>query len=287
MTSAVLPASTIGDGFSWLTDGSHWTGGDGLLHLTVRQLVISAEALGLALVVALPIGLLLGHVRRGGPVVTSLGNLGRAVPTIGILILLSRIGVFGVRERTAVVALAIFGLPPILTNTFTATAAVDDDTIDAARGMGMRPLQVLRKVELPLALPLIAAGVRTAAVQVFATATLASYVGDATLGLPIEAGNNQQLYDQVVGTAIVIAAMALLLDVALGRVQALLTPGSPGPVWRRALPAAWGGAVAPRHPAPMDAGAAVAPEPSVARSQTAAQAAGPLPNRDADANPVE
>jgi osmoprotectant transport system permease protein len=274
--------STIGDGFSWLGDGSHWTGSDGLLHLTVRQLVISAEALGLCLLVALPLGLLLGHVRRGGPFVTSIGNLGRAVPTIGILILLSRIGAFGVRERTAVVALAVFGLPPILTNTFTATAAVDDDTIDAARGMGMRPFQVLRKVELPLALPLIAAGVRTASVQVFATATLASYVGDATLGLPIEAGNNQQLYDQVVGTAIVIAAMALLLDVTLGRIQALLTPGSAGPVWRRVLPAAWGGAAAPRHPAPMDAGAPIATtaHPGATRPQAPLAAGEPLPNRE-------
>ena len=240
------PTSTIGDGFGWLGDGSHWTGSDGLLHLAARQLIISAESLALALVVAVPIGLALGHVRKGGPLVTALANLGRAVPVVGILILLSRISAFGVRERTAVIALAIFGLPPILTNTYTATAGVDEDTIDAARGMGMRPLQVLGKVELPLALPLIAAGVRTAAVQVFATATLASFVGDATLGLPIEAGNNQQLYDQVVGTAIVIAALALVLDVTLGRVQALLTPGAPGPVWRRVLPAAMGGVGAPR-----------------------------------------
>ncbi|HVU72060.1 MAG TPA: ABC transporter permease [Mycobacteriales bacterium] len=258
MTLRLAPTSKIGDGFSWLSHGSSWTGSGGLLHLAGRQLIISAESLALALVVAVPVGLALGHIRKGGSVVTALGNLGRAVPTIGILILLSRIGAFGVRERTAVIALAIFGLPPILTNTYTATAAVDDDTIDAARGMGMKPGQVLTRVELPLALPLIAAGVRTAAVQVFATATLASYVGDATLGLPIEAGNNQQLYDQVVGTAVVVAVLALALDVTLGRVQALLTPGSPGPVWRRVLPAAWGGAGAPRRPAPMDAGA---PEP--------------------------
>jgi osmoprotectant transport system permease protein len=218
--------SLIGEALSWLGTASTWTGDSGLLHLAVAQLRVTAEALGLAMVVGIPLGLLLGHRHRGGTLVTVLGNLGRAIPTLGLLILLTQVGSLGVSERTAVLALALFGLPPVLSNAYTGTADVDRDTVDAAKGLGLRPRQVITKVELPLALPLIAAGIRTAAVQIFATATLASYVGTPTLGTPIQVGQSLQEYDQVLGAAIVIAVMALLIDLLLGRIQMLMTPGA-------------------------------------------------------------
>jgi osmoprotectant transport system permease protein len=238
--------SIIGGAFSWLGDGSTWTGDSGLLHLGAQHLEITVEAMALSLVVGIPLGLVLGHAHKGGGFVTLLSNLARAIPTLALLILLTKWAAFGVSKKTAVVALALFALPPILTNTFTGTDGVDRDTVDASRGLGMTGRQIRLGVELPLALPLMAAGIRSAAVQTFATATLASFLGTPTLGSPIQIGDSLQMYDQVLGAAIVIAVVALLIDLILGRVQAVLTPGIPGSVWHRILPVTFGGASASR-----------------------------------------
>jgi osmoprotectant transport system permease protein len=234
--------SLIAEAFSWLGKGSTWTGDAGLLHLGAQHLLITVEAMAVALLVGIPLGLVLGHLHRGGGFVTLLSNLARAVPTLALLVLFTQWPAFGVSAKTAVAALALFALPPILTNTYTGTDTVDRDTVDASRGLGMTGRQILLGVELPLALPLIAAGVRSAAVQTFATATLASFLGTPTLGNPIEIGDSLQQYDQVLGAAIVIAVLALAIDLILVRVQALLTPGVPGSPWRKVLPAVFGGA---------------------------------------------
>jgi len=185
------------------------------------QLEVSAVALGGALAVGLPIGLILGHIGKGEYFAVGFGNAGRAVPEIAVVFLFAAI--IGIGLGNVALALGILGLPPILTNTFVAMRQVDPTAVDAAEGMGMRPWEVILKVELPLAAPTIMAGVRTAAINIFATATIASIVGLSTLGDFII---NTSVYgnDGVVAGAIVIALLAALIEVTLAGVQRLLTP---------------------------------------------------------------
>lgn len=215
----------FGDGIAWLNDRANWRGDQGLAHLTVLHFEITGLALLLGLVIGLGLGIGLGHFRRGGVLVTVIANLSRAVPTFGLLVVLATAPAFGVNTRTAVTALALFAIPPILTNAWTGITSVDPEAVEAARGLGMGEWQVLTRVELPLAVPLIAAGIRNSVLQTFATATLASYVGNPTLGTLIQVGQATQRQEQVLGGAIVIAVLAVLLDLVLGRVQAAVTPG--------------------------------------------------------------
>ncbi len=185
------------------------------------QLEVTAVALGGALAIALPTGLVLGHIGKGEMFAVGFGNAGRAVPEIVVLFLLAV--VIGIGLGNAAIALGILGLPPILTNTFVAVRQVDRTAVQAGEAMGMRPWQVMLKVELPLAAPTIMAGVRTAAVNVYATATVASFVGLSTLGDFI---TNRSVYgdDGVVAGAIVIALFAILIEATLAGVQWLVTP---------------------------------------------------------------
>lgn len=185
------------------------------------QLEVTAVALGGALAVALPIGLILGHIGKGEYLAVGFGNAGRAVPEIAVIFLLAAI--IGIGLGNVAIALGILGLPPILTNTFVAMRQVDRTAVDAAEGMGMRPWEVILRVELPLAAPTIMAGVRTAAINIFATATVASFVGLSTLGdLVTEPAVYGQ--DGVLAGAIVIAVLAGAIEVALAGVQRLVTP---------------------------------------------------------------
>jgi len=185
------------------------------------QLEVSAVALGGALAVGLPIGLILGHIGKGEYFAVGFGNAGRAVPEIAIVFLLAAI--IGIGLGNVALALGILGLPPILTNTFVAMRQVEPTAVQAARGMGMRPWQVILRVELPLAAPTIMAGVRTAAINIFATATIASLVGLSTLG-DLVTGRNVYGEDGVLAGAIVIAVLAGLIEAALAGVQWLVTP---------------------------------------------------------------
>jgi osmoprotectant transport system permease protein len=225
---------------TYLGDGSHWTGYDGILPLAVSHLKITLISVLLAAIVGLTLGIALGHARRGGAVVTSLANLSRAVPVLGLLALLATNGSLGVTATSAILALAVFAVAPILTNTWTGVSTVDRETVEAATGLGMSGRQVLLGVELPLALPLIAAGLRTAMLQVFATATIASFVGASTLGNLVADGQATSSYDQVLAGAICIAVIAVALDLVLGVVQALVTPGAVNPA-RRVLSRFTGG----------------------------------------------
>lgn len=215
----------FGDAVAWLNDRSNWRGDQGLIHLTVLHLRVTALALVIGLVVGLGLGIGPGHLRRGGGVVTVIANLSRAIPTFGLLVVLATAPAFGVSTRTAVTALGLFAIPPILTNAHAGMTTVDPEAVEAARGLGMAERQVLTRVELPLALPLIAAGIRNSVLQTFATATLASYVGNPTLGTLIQVGQSTQAQEKVLGGAIAIAVLAVLLDLALGRAQAAVTPG--------------------------------------------------------------
>ena len=224
--------SLVGDTAVWLGDLAHYRGVDGVPHRLAEHLALTGIAVGVAALVALPVGLLLGHLRRGGTVVTALTNASRAVPTLGVLIIFSSIASIGIGNRAAVYALVLFAIPPILVNTYVGIAGVDREVVEAARGMGMGEAAVLLQVELPLARGLVVAGLRTAVVQVIATATLAAYVGGGGLGTFVNNGYGRQDYAQVLGGAVWIAGLALAAEIVLAGLQRLVTPAAlrTGPV---------------------------------------------------------
>jgi osmoprotectant transport system permease protein len=209
--------------WSWLTTAQHWTGADGVGDRVGQHLQLSAEAVLLAAVVALPIGIALGHIGRGGALAVNVANAGRAVPTLAVLVLL--VLALGLGDRPVIYALALFAAPPMLTNAYLGMVGVDPEVKDAARGTGLSRWQSLRRIEVPLALPLIAAGVRTAAVQVVATATIAAIVGSGGLGRFVVDGFQTHDQGQLVAGAILVALLAVLVEVGLGGVERLLTPG--------------------------------------------------------------
>ena len=192
-----------------------------LLEKTLEHIELSVVALLLSIVIAAPLGVLLGHLHRGSFIAVSLANIGRALPTLVVIAV--GFAFLGIGFTNVVVALIVLALPPILTNAYVSVDEVDRDAVEAAKGMGMTPFQVLRKVELPLALPLLFAGIRTAAVFVVATATIAAIAGGGGLG---EILVNQAAYrvEGLVGAAICVSLLALAADAALGAVQRLLTP---------------------------------------------------------------
>ncbi len=210
--------STASQVWQWLTTGSHYRGSDGVPARLLEHASISFESILIAALLSVPLGVLLGHVRRFGIVITVVANASRAVPVVGVLILLA-IGPFGVGRTAAVWALVIFAIPPILTNTYTGVREVDTDVRSAATGMGMNTAQLITRVEVPLALPLIAAGFRLAAIQVWATATLAAIVGNGTLGQFIVVGFGIQDYGQLYGGVIFVALTAVLLEVVFAGVE--------------------------------------------------------------------
>jgi osmoprotectant transport system permease protein len=211
-------SSTVHDTWTWLTDGANYRGSEGVPWRLLQHAGISGLTLLIAISIALPIGVTLGHMRRGGLVVTSLANATRAVPVVGVLILLA-VGPLGVGLSAVIVALVIFAIPPILTNSYTGIREVDEDVRQAAVGMGYRRRQVLLRVELPLAIPLIAAGIRLAAVQVWATATLAALVGSGGFGRFVVDGFALNDYGQIYGGAIYVAVTANVLEAALALVE--------------------------------------------------------------------
>ncbi len=192
-----------------------------ILEKTWEHVLLSAAALGVSIAAAVPLGVALGHLHRGSFIAVNLANVGRALPTL--VVIAFGITFLGVGFTTQLVALVVLGVPPILTNAYVAVDEVEPDAVEAARGMGMTPLQVLRRVEVPLALPLLFAGLRTSAVFIVATATIAAVAGGGGLG---EILVNQASYDVegLVGAAICVSLLALTADAALGLVQRWLTP---------------------------------------------------------------
>nr|WP_238420599.1 ABC transporter permease subunit [Streptomyces taklimakanensis] len=207
-----------------MTDGANWAGEGGVWHRLGEHVWLTAACLALACAVALPIALWLGHLGRGGALAVNLANIGRAVPTFAVLVLLS-LGPLGTEGHwPTVIALVLFAVPPLLTNAYVGMRETDRDVVEAARGMGMSGWQLLRQVELPLALPMIATGVRTAAVQLVATATLAALTGGGGLGRIITAGFNTYDTAQVVAGAVLVAVLALTVEAVLAGAQRLSAP---------------------------------------------------------------
>jgi osmoprotectant transport system permease protein len=226
--SAAPPLASFGGAFEFIftPQTSNVTGGKAVggfhqvVELTLTQLEVTVLALALALLIALPAGLYFGHRGTGELLAIGLGNAGRAVPELALIALMA--AVIGVGLLNLTVALAILGIPPILTNTFVGIRQVDPATVEAARGMGMTELEIVRKVEAPIAIPAIFTGIRTATINIVATATIAPLAGVATLGEFI-IGENVYGDNGVLAGAIVVALLALALEFGLAAIQRRLT----------------------------------------------------------------
>jgi osmoprotectant transport system permease protein len=190
-------------------------------ELTREHLELSGVSMLVACGVSIPLGLWLGHIGRGGFLAINASNVGRAVPTLALIAFF--VAFLGVGFTNLTLALVLLAIPPILTNTYTGVRQVDRDTVDSARGMGMTGAQIVRRVELPLALPLIFGGVRISAVNVVATATIAPLAGVVTLGDPIINVNTYGDEGRL-AAAIVVALLAVVTEVSLGAVQRAVTP---------------------------------------------------------------
>ena len=210
---------------------------DDLVPQILRHLQLSFVPLIIAMAVALPLGLYIGHARRLEFTVVTIANLGRAIPSFAILALALPLSIklgLGLGFWPTVSALFLLSLPPLITNTYIGVKGVDPDTVEAARGMGLSGLQILRSIELPLAVPLIVTGIRTAAVQCVATATLASLIAGGGLGdyirLGIRTGNDQA----TVGGALLVALLALAIDFFFSLTEKAVSPttGAPRPPFR-------------------------------------------------------
>lgn len=208
----------------WSYMGSHWGGSGGLAHRLLQHLGYSVGALLLSAAIALPVGLLTGHSRRGATVVTLLSNASRALPTLGLLVLFAML--IGLGLDSAVLPLVLIAIPSILVNTYVGVRGVDPNLVDAARGMGLTPAQVLGRVEVPVALPLIVLGFRTAALQVVSTATIAAAIGLGGLGRLIIDGLAAHDFAQLGAGAVAVAAFAIVTEAVFLAAQRLLV--SPG-----------------------------------------------------------
>jgi len=206
----------------WFGDPAHWSGSNGVPVRLAEHVQISAESVVIGAAIALPVGILLGHYGRFGNLAINISNTGRAIPSFGLLVVAFQI--FGLGEGPIILALTALAIPPMVTNSYVGLREVDPDVKDAARGMGYRDLAQLVRVELPLAVPLIMAGIRTSAVQVVATATLAALVAGGGLGRYIVDGYATQKYDVMVVGAVLVAALALATEVSLWGLQQLLVP---------------------------------------------------------------
>jgi osmoprotectant transport system permease protein len=230
--------------WSWLADPANWTGSAGIPVRLVEHLGYASVTLLLAALIGIPLGLWIGHTGRGRVVVVNLVNGMRSVPTLGllfvaVLVLGPRLGGELAFLAPAIIVLVILAIPPILAGAYAGVESVDPAARDAARGMGMRPLDVLIKVEVPCALPLIFSGLRSAALQVIATATLAASVSLGGLGRFLIDGQAYRDYGQMAGGALLVAVLAVLVDLVFAAVQrTVVSPGlAPVRQSRRVTPA--------------------------------------------------
>jgi osmoprotectant transport system permease protein len=217
--------------WDYLSSDAAWSGNRGLPALTWAHVKLAAVAVIVAAVVAIPPAVVLGHIRRGGLLAVSIVNIGRALPTFAIIVLILPFSLrygFGLGFWPTLLALVLLAIPPIFTNAYTGVRDVPPDAVEAARGMGMRAGQLVRKVEVPVAWPLIITGLRVSAVQVVATATLGALVGYRNLGTPIITGFAQRSQrGELLAAAIAVILLALLTDAVFALAERRLVP------WRR------------------------------------------------------
>ncbi|WP_262850130.1 ABC transporter permease [Mumia quercus] len=221
----------LGEAVAFLLDPASWSGNDGLGKQLVEQALLTVTALLVVALVGLPLGLWLGHRGRGGTFAINVSNVGRAIPVFAVLALLSLgpvgtdvLGPYGRAGMATLIALVLFGLPPVITNAYVGVREVDPEVVEAARGTGMSEWQVFGKVELPLAARLVANGVRLAVVQLWATATIAALVAGPGLGNTITYGFSNNTYRYVIGGAILVALGALVLEGIAALVERAVDP---------------------------------------------------------------
>lgn len=216
---------------AWLTDPANWSGPAGIPTRLVEHLLVSGSALALTIAIALPIGLLVGHTRRGASLAINLANLGRALPTLAVITIVLPVTAaldpqLGFKFYPTMIALVILGIPPILVNTYVGISGVDPELVESARGMGMREGQILRRVEIPVALPVLAGGIRSAASQIVATATLGAIFGGVGLGRYLVEGIAQNDNGKIFGGVTLVAALCLATEMVFALIQRRVT--SPG-----------------------------------------------------------
>ncbi len=224
--------TVFGDMWAYLSDPGNWSGSGGIAALLAQQLLLTVTALLMAMALGLPLALWLGHLGRGGFLAINISNIGRAVPTFALLALLvvapwpgtDSFGPYGRAGLATLIALTLFALPPIITNAYVAMREVAPDVREAARGMGMTGRQQFWRVELPLGLPLVVSGLRLALVQVWATATIAALVAGPGLGQIITDGFFRSNYGKGIAGAVVVAAVALVLELAAAAAQRAVDP---------------------------------------------------------------
>jgi osmoprotectant transport system permease protein len=212
----------LGSVLRWFLDPAQWSGDDGIPKRLVEHVQLSAESVAIGALIALPIGIVLGHYGRFGNLAINISNVGRALPSFGILVLAFQ--TFGLGDFPIVLSLTALAIPPMLTNSYVALREVDPDVKDAARGMGYRELTQVLRVELPLAVPLLMAGVRTSAVQVVATATLAALISGGGFGRYIIDGLAQQDFTKLFAGALLVALLAMATELSLAGLQRVLVP---------------------------------------------------------------
>jgi osmoprotectant transport system permease protein len=212
----------MGETWSWLTSSELWSGPDGIPARLLEHIWYSALGVVVAALIALPAGLLIGHTGRGSLAANTMSNFWRALPTLGVVILVFRIEPLSIWP--VLVALVVIAIPPIMLNTEVGIRAIDPTIRDAARGMGMTGWQALWRVEVPLAMPLILAGLRSATGQVIATATIAAYVGLGGLGRFIIDGYSVRDIGEISGGAVVVAVLALVVEGGFALLQRALGP---------------------------------------------------------------
>jgi osmoprotectant transport system permease protein len=209
-------------GFAWIFDPANQTGPGGWFARMAEQLGYTFGAVAIAAVIAIPLGYLVGHTGKGRDIAVSISGGLRALPSLGVLILFGF--ALGIGFRAPLLTLVVLAIPPLLAGAYAGFEAVDRRTIDAARAVGMTELQVVRRVEVPLGLPLLIGGVRSSILQVVATATLAGYISGGALGVYIFRGASTRDYDQMLGASILVTALALVLEGIFALLQKLVVP---------------------------------------------------------------
>jgi len=217
----------LGDVARWFADPANWQGPHGIPVRVLEHIELSGLAVAVAVAIAMPVALYLGHVGRGGFIAINVANIGRALPSLALLafglIIAISVGL-GLGFWPTMFALVPLAIPPIVTNTFVAVRQVDRDVVDAARGMGLAERQILARIEVPLGLPLMLDGIRTAAVNVVATATLGALVAGGALGRFIVDGFALREYDQLVGGALLVALLAIVTEITFGALARTSAP---------------------------------------------------------------
>jgi osmoprotectant transport system permease protein len=219
----------LGDVARWFADPEHWQGSHGIPVRILEHLELSGLAVAVAITIAAPIALYLGHTGRGGFIAINVANIGRALPSLALLafglVVAIALGL-GLGFWPTIFALVPLAIPPIMTNMYVAVREVDADIVDAARGMGLSETQILRRIEIPLGLPLMLAGIRTAAVNVVATATLGALVAGGALGRFIVDGLALQEFDQLFAGALLVALLAIVTELTFSALErASRSPG--------------------------------------------------------------